>query len=107
MVKVGLTASICYIYFRYMTKTMLNVKTDATLKRTAQRIAKEMGVPLSIIVNAELKRFITERRVELFAIPTYRLKGKAAEGLDRLVEEGLREYSEGKTRAIKSLADIG
>lgn len=32
--------------------------------------------------------------------PTYYLKGKAAEEADRMVEEGLREYNEGK--AIKA-----
>ena len=38
--------------------------------------------------------------------PTYYLKGKAAERLDKLVEEGLREYKNGKTKVLKSLADL-
>lgn len=40
------------------------------------------------------------------AVPTYYLTGKAAKDLDTLVEEGLREYRAGKTRRIKSLADL-
>ena len=39
-------------------------------------------------------------------VPTYYLTGKAAKDLDKLVEEGLREYGAGKTRKIKSLADL-
>ncbi len=38
--------------------------------------------------------------------PTYYLKGKEAEDLDRLVEYGLEEYKKGKCKSIKSLADL-
>lgn len=40
------------------------------------------------------------------AVPTYRLKGKEAEKLDRLVKKGLKDYALGKTRRIKSLKDL-
>jgi hypothetical protein len=40
------------------------------------------------------------------AVPTYYLKGKEAEELDRLVGEGLRNHRLGKTRKIKSLGDL-
>lgn len=40
------------------------------------------------------------------AVPTYQLHGKEAEELDKLVEEGLREYKAGKCKTIKSLADL-
>lgn len=40
------------------------------------------------------------------AVPTYYLKGRTAERLDRLVEEGLKEYRKGKTKKIKSLSDL-
>lgn len=49
------------VYYGYM-KTVLNVKTDPEIKEGAQRIAKEMGIPLSIVVNAYLKEFIRERK---------------------------------------------
>ena len=39
-------------------------------------------------------------------VPTYYLEGKEAEELDKLVEEGLRDYREGKCKKIKSLADL-
>lgn len=37
------------------------------------------------------------------AVPTYYLKGKEAEELDKLVEEGLRDHREGKTIKASSL----
>jgi len=40
------------------------------------------------------------------AVPTYYLKGKKAEELDKLVEEGLKAHRLGKTRKIKSLGDL-
>jgi len=39
-------------------------------------------------------------------VPTYYFKGKEAEKLDKLVEEGLKEYRKGKCKTIKSLADL-
>ena len=40
------------------------------------------------------------------SVPTYQLTGKEAEALDKLVEEGLRDYRRGKTKKIRSLADL-
>lgn len=40
------------------------------------------------------------------AVPTFYLKGKEAAKLDKTIEEGLREYQKGKSRTIKSLADL-
>jgi len=38
-------------------------------------------------------------------VPTYYLRGKEAEEVDRLVEEGLREYREGNTVSAPSLGE--
>lgn len=46
------------------------------------------------------------RDLQARAVPTYYLIGKKALALDRLVEEGLAEHRAGKTRKIKSLADL-
>lgn len=48
-------------------KTVLNVKTDAVIKREATLVAKEMGVPLSIVVTSLLKKFIDDRELILEA----------------------------------------
>lgn len=47
----------------------MNIKTDKEVKDGAQEIAREIGVPLSTIVNAYLKEFIYTRQVRLFAPP--------------------------------------
>ena len=46
------------------------------------------------------------RELQARAVPTYYLTGKKALALDRLVEEGLKEHRAGKTRKIRSLADL-
>lgn len=46
------------------------------------------------------------RRLQERAVPEYFLVGKAARDLDKLVEEGLREYKAGKCRTLNSLADL-
>jgi len=38
--------------------------------------------------------------------PVFYLRGKKAEALDKMVEKGLKAYREGKTKKIKSLADL-
>lgn len=42
-------------------KTVLNVKIDADIKQEAQSLAAELGVPISIVVNAQLKEFLRTR----------------------------------------------
>ena len=40
-------------------KTVLNVKTDKDIKEKAQALAQHLGIPLSTVVNAYLKEFVT------------------------------------------------
>ena len=44
-------------------KTLLAIKTDKSLKETAQEIAHEIGVPLSTVINSFLKQFVRDRQV--------------------------------------------
>lgn len=73
---------------------MLNIKTDVAVKRAAQRVAKEIGVPLSTIVNAQLKRFIAERQVLLRAPEVPNAKTR------KVLDEALRDIREGNTDAF-------
>lgn len=48
------------------TKTaVLNVRTDIKTKKAAQKAAKELGVPLSTVINASLRAFVQNPRIEL------------------------------------------
>jgi addiction module RelB/DinJ family antitoxin len=44
-------------------KTMLNIKTDSKLKKEAQKIAKEMGLSMSVLVNQGLRKLVETRSV--------------------------------------------
>jgi len=46
------------------------------------------------------------KEMEEKAVSTYYLSGKKVEEVDKLVNEGLKEHRAGKTKRIKSLADL-
>ncbi|MDI6883205.1 MAG: hypothetical protein QMC93_01885 [Patescibacteria group bacterium] len=71
-------------------------KNSITISKNA--IHKERG--MVILPLREYNRLCRK------AVLTYYLKGKEAEELDKLVEEGLKEYKEEETKPIKSLADL-
>jgi len=70
----------------------------ATITIPKTKIKKEGGI---VILSLKEYQKLCQR-----AVPTFYLKGKKAEELDKLVEEGLRDHSLRKTRKIKSLADL-
>ena len=71
-------------------KTMLSIKTEVSLKRAAQQIAKDIGVPLSTIVNAQLKSFIAERKLTLRApeIPNAKTR--------KILDEAREDFRKGR-----------
>lgn len=50
-------------------KTVINIKTDPEVKENAKKTARELGVPLSIVINAYLKQFIRSKEVYLSSVP--------------------------------------
>ncbi len=82
-----------------MAKTVLNVKTDVEVKREAQKLAKAMGLPLSTVVNAQLKRFINERRFEIRAplIPSTSLK--------KIIAQAKKDWQTGHRKAFSPAFD--
>lgn len=69
--------------------------TTATLLKKAA--TKDKGVV--VLPVQEYQQLLAER------VPTYYLTGEAATDLDKLVDEGLREYAEGKTITASSISD--
>lgn len=45
------------------TKTILNFKTDKSLKLEAQKTAEEFGIPLGTIMNAFLRQFVRTKEI--------------------------------------------
>jgi addiction module RelB/DinJ family antitoxin len=66
-------------------KTVLNVKTDKVIKDKAQALAKHMGIPLSTIVNAQLKHFIESGEFTVSRELT--LKSKVVTEINKAVQE--------------------
>ena len=85
-----MTKSNRCVYFGYMEKTVLNVKINKSLKESAREVAQELGLPLSIIVNSYLRRFVDERRIEFVAHPTPNKKTQ------KLLAEISKDVDEGK-----------
>lgn len=48
-------------------KTILNIKTDKSLKIAAQNTASELGLPLGTVMNAFLRQFVREKELNLSA----------------------------------------
>ena len=66
-------------------KTMLNIKIDAKLKKEAQKLAESFGLPLSTIITRKLKEFVEER--EITFRESYKVNKKTEEELLKMSEE--------------------
>ncbi len=54
------------------TSTVLNVKIDPELKKKAQMVAKELGLPISVVVSASLREFTNTRSITISDSPRLR-----------------------------------
>ena len=63
-------------------KTMINIKTDREIKVKAQKVAKEMGLPLGTVINGFLRQFIIAKEVR-FSAP-YQMTPKLEKILNRV-----------------------
>lgn len=48
-----------------MTNAVINFKTDPVIKHQVQEFAAELGVPVSTIMNAQIKQMLRDRKVVL------------------------------------------
>ncbi len=71
-------------------KTVLNVKIDRAVKIQAQKTAAQLGLPLSVVVNENLRRFVSDRAIT-FAAPL-----KPSKRLQRAIREAERDWKAGK-----------
>ena len=52
-----------------MAKTIINIKTEKEVKTNAQKLARDLGLSLSDVLNASLRNFIRNREVHFSDIP--------------------------------------
>lgn len=72
-------------------KTQVNLKIDSSVKKNAQKRAKELGLSLSSVVNATLSQFARTGVLELSTAP------RMTAHLEELVAEARKEYLAGQT----------
>ncbi len=90
-----------YILWYMNTHTILNIKTDKKLKADAKQVAEELGVPLSTVINAFLKKFVREKEITLSANPL-----RPTPYLEQILEEAHAEYVAGKANTFASGKDM-
>ena len=73
-----------------MAKTVINVKVDKEVKRKAKFLAKELGLPLSTIINANLKEFVRSGEV------SFSLEPKLKPAVWERIREASSDYRSGK-----------
>ena len=82
------------------TKTMISVKMDKSLKKAAQETADEIGISLSTLINSFLKKFVRDKEVTFSAVERPNAYLRAA------IEEGNREFEEGKLPVAHSVEEL-
>lgn len=83
------------------TKTILNIKTDKTLKKAAQETAEELGIPLSTAINAFLKQFVREKEIVLSAD-----KLKPTPYLQKILKQADEEFARGEASGPFTNAEL-
>ena len=71
-------------------KTTLHTKVDKDTKEKAQKLAAELGVPLSLVLNESLKRFVREKRV------VFEAEGELRPEVGKALLKASEDYREGK-----------
>jgi len=52
-----------------MKTAVINVKTDKEIKGAAQKVAEELGLSLSTVINAYLRQFVRNKEIHLSTAP--------------------------------------
>ena len=73
-----------------MSKVTINIKADKEVKEKAQKTAKDLGMPLSVVINAYLKQFIRNKEVH------FSLEGELKPAVKKRLERLAKEAREGK-----------
>ena len=71
-----------------MNTAVTNIKTEEYTKRRAQKIAKELGLSLSSLLNAYLKQLVRVRRVEFDLEEPSDYLIKSIKRAEKNIEEG-------------------
>lgn len=71
--------------------TLITVKTDSKVKSQAKKLAGDLGVSLSTVINSSLKQFIRDKELHLSVRPL-----KMSPKLERLLTRVEKDFKAGK-----------
>ena len=80
-------------------KTAISFKIDTDVRNRARIVAKKIGVPLSMVVNQQLKQFADERRIEFYEplVPNAKTR--------KILDRALKDIREGNEKAFSPAFD--
>ena len=92
-----------------MNTAVINIKTDPKIKAKAQKVAQQMGLSLSSVLNGYLRKFIKEKKVDFYAdeIPNAYLKKMLKKSQEDIKEGRVSPGFTNAKDAIKWLEDQG
>lgn len=73
-----------------MAKTTINIKADREIKEKAQKVARNLGMPLSTIINAYLNQFVRTKEVHFY------LEGELKPSVKKRLDQLQKDVMEGK-----------
>jgi antitoxin component of RelBE/YafQ-DinJ toxin-antitoxin module len=71
-------------------KAIINIKVSKALKREAQDLADEIGLPLTTVISASLKEFVRSRSLTVSAFPRLRPE------IEQELSEAIIDYKKSK-----------
>lgn len=82
------------------TKTLLTVKIDKMLKKSAQKTAEDIGIPLGTIVNSMLKQMVRDKKVNLS------LSYQPSKSTIRAIKEYEKDIAKGNYEVSHSVEEL-
>ena len=76
-----------------MNTAVIITKTEPDIKEKAQKIARELGISLSSLINAYLKQVVRTKRVEYYL-------EEPSEYLKRVIKKAEGDYKKGRASGV-------
>ena len=81
-------------------KTTVSIKLDSDVKQQAAELARQLGLSLSAIINADLKQLISSRELHLSVVP------KMTPHLEAIIVEAEDDLKSGRTQTFGSVDEL-
>lgn len=82
-----------------MNTAVVNAKIDPQIKRKAQKIAAEIGVTLSDVIDAQLREFIEKKTI------TFRKPEIPSEYMKKALKESMEDVKAGRVVSFENTKD--